>query len=206
MLISARAASNNPPPDGGATSVPTAPSTSESTSVPAPASPTSASGPTATPKPTPAGPTLTEQVQGNALNALLDQTAPARQLVISALASIDNCTATSSTYTDLNQAITVRNSVLTQLASLQLSELPNSGKLRDALQSAESASLLADQHYLTWSQNASYGCSGQAIHDSEYAAASLAGQDAVTAKANFVALWNPVALSLHLPARTSLDL
>jgi hypothetical protein len=206
MLISARAASNTPTPDGGATSVLTAPSTSESTRVPPSASPTSANAPTATPKPTPAGPTLTEQVQGKALNALLDQTAPARQLVITALSSIDNCTATSSTYADLNQAITVRNSVLTQLASLQLSELPNSGKLRDALQSAESASLLADQHYLAWSQNASYGCSGQAIHDSEYAAASLAGQDAVSAKANFVALWKPVALSLHLPTRTSLDL
>jgi hypothetical protein len=140
------------------------------------------------------------------LNDLLDQTSPARQLVISALSSIDNCTATSNTYADLNQAISSRSSVLTQLASIQLSELPNNGKLRDALQTAESASLLADQHYLTWSQNAAYACSGQAIHDSEYAAASLAGEDAVKSKDEFITLWKPVASSLHLPTRTSLDL
>lgn len=152
------------------------------------------------------GPGQTERAQGNALNDIIEQTASARQLVLTAIADIDNCRATSTTYDDLNRAITVRNSVVTQLANLQLSKLPGGAQLRSALQDGESSSAIADQHYLNWAYDVSSDCYGQAFHDTEFEAASSASQSASASKSAFVTSWNPVAGRLGLPLRTTVDL
>ena len=172
--------------------------TSSSTTAPAPAT---TMPPTTLPPTTTTSTTLSPQAsaQGQALTALLSQSAGSRSQVGSATAAIAACGDLAGAQSTLTAAQASRQALLAQLAQLDLSALPQSSALLTALTNAWQSSASSDGAYAQWAADEQgKPCVPNDTADPSYQAALAADGHASTGKAQFTSLWNPIATSLGL--------
>ncbi len=161
---------------GPATTVPASTSTSTSTTLSAQALP-----------------------QGQALTALLAQSSGSRSQVGTATAAIASCGDLAGAQSTLTAAQASRQALLGQLGQLDLSALPQSAALVDALTAAWQSSATSDGSYAQWAADEqAKPCVPNDAADPAYQGALAADGQASTAKARFASLWNPIATSLGL--------
>ncbi len=170
-------------------------------------SPTTAAGPATTAPPTTVPPTTSTSTtlspqasaQGQALGALLTQSAGSRSQVGTATAAIAACGDLAGAQATLTAAQASRQALLAQLAQLDLSALPQSSSLRTALTNAWQSSASSDGAYAQWAADEqAKPCVPNDTADTSYQAALAADGQASTGKAQFTSLWNPIATSLGL--------
>jgi len=142
------------------------------------------------------------------LNGLVQESAGARTKIVSTVASIETCSADLATAASaLSAAVMTRQQVVTSLAAVPVSGLPNGAAMRAAMTTGLNDSVAADHDYQAWLAGitATGGCQGQtqAPHDGNWQAAQSASNAATNAKQTFANLWNPVATSYGLPKVSS---
>jgi hypothetical protein len=137
--------------------------------------------------------------QGQALTALLGQSSANRNQVQSATAAIASCGDLAGARATLTAAQGARQALLSQLAQLDLSALPQSSQLTSSLTDAWQSSSDSDGAYARWSADEQNGpCVPNDTANADYEAALAADGRASTAKQQFTSLWNPTATSLGL--------
>jgi hypothetical protein len=131
--------------------------------------------------------------QASTIAGYLTSSRQTRPSVGAAISSIRGCANIPSSVTALQQAADVRSGIVTDLASADVSALPDGATAAIAdLRRAMRASADADRHYAAWGQTVA-GCHGQAPHNAEFAAALHSGTAADTFKQRFADEWNPIA-------------
>ena len=159
------------------------------------------------PSTTVASPSTTQplaQQQATELSGLLGQSANDRAAIVGAVADIANCGNLSSDETTLNDAYTSRDSLLSQLQSLDLSSLPGGSQLNTYLTNAWQASASSDQSYANWASDlATSGCTVNDDSDVNFQNAQVSDGQSTASKTSFAALWNPIASSYGLPTVTA---
>ncbi len=159
-------------------------------------------GPSTTvPSSTSTSTTLSPQAlpQGQALTALLAQSSGSRSQVGTATAAIASCGDLAGAQSTLAAAQSSRQALLTQLGQLDMSALPQSSALVNALTDAWQSSATSDGAYAQWAADEqAKTCVPNDVSDPSYQGALAADGQATTAKARFTSLWNPIATSLGL--------
>ena len=145
--------------------------------------------------------TLTE-IQASQLNNVLNASSSTRRTLVSAVAEVGACSDVSAAVAAVENVISERASELHQASALATSDLPGGAALKSDLTSAMHNSLQADEDFLTWAQQINAGCTYPATLTSAYHDGLTASKAAVTAKNNFLQLWNPIANQQGLPPRT----
>ena len=141
------------------------------------------------------------QAQAAKINDLLDASASSRQSLATAVQDVGNCTNQSSAASAISSVASQRASEYSQASGLATGALPDGAALKSDLLSALHYSLAADRDFLTWAQQ-NEGCQGTAPVTAAYNKGLTASGQAVTAKKNFLHLWNPVASSDGFPTRS----
>jgi hypothetical protein len=137
--------------------------------------------------------------QGQALTALLAQSSGSRSQVGTATAAIASCGDLAGAHSTLAAAQASRQALLSQLGQLDLSALPQSTALVNALTDAWQSSAASDGAYAGWAADEqAKPCVPNDTSDSSYQTALAADGQATTAKARFTSIWNPIATSLGL--------
>ncbi len=137
--------------------------------------------------------------QGQALTALLSQSSGSRSEVGTATASIASCGDLAGAQSSLTAAQASRQALVSQLTQLDLSALPQSSALTDALTNAWQSSASSDGAYAQWAADEqTKTCVPNDTSDPSYQTALADDGHASTAKDQFSTLWNPIALSLGL--------
>ncbi len=137
--------------------------------------------------------------QGRALTALLAQNASNRSQVGTATAAIAACGDLAGAQSTLAAAQASRQTLLGQLGQLDLSALPQSAALINALTTAWQSSASSDGSYAQWAADEqAKPCVPNDSADPSYQAALVSDGHASTAKQQFTSLWNPIATSLGL--------
>jgi len=142
------------------------------------------------------------ETQAQQLSSLLANSAEDRSEIVSAVSQITSCGDLSAAQATLDQAETSRQGLLDQLGTMQLGSLPNSAALVQALQSAWQASLSSDSSYAAYAGDEMSnfnGCVPNDPNDTNAQAAARSDAQATAAKTEFVALWNPIAVTYGLP-------
>jgi hypothetical protein len=99
----------------------------------------------------------------------------------------------------LTAAQASRQALVSQLTQLDLSALPQSSALTDALTNAWQSSASSDGAYAQWAADEqTKTCVPNDTSDPSYQTALADDGHASTAKDQFSTLWNPIALSLGL--------
>jgi len=167
--------------------------------------PISTSVPTTTPSTT-AVPTSTTNAaaatEAQAMSALLGNSAVDRSQIVSAVQQVTSCGDLSGAQSTLDQAASSRQSLLEQLAPLQVGGLSTGPQLVRELQAAWQASVSSDRDYAAYAGDelSSFnGCTPNDSGDPNAQAAATSDAQATAAKGQFVALWNPIAASFGLP-------
>lgn len=143
------------------------------------------------------------KAQALAIDQLLNASSASRQKLGPALTAVDGCSNLNGAVSTLQQVTTERQNEVTQGQNLAVDQLSNGKQLQSTLVQALTASWQADQKFTAWAQGvAQAGCTGHAPHDDNYTGAQQSSGAATTAKQQFVALWNPVAQTYGLPARS----
>ena len=141
--------------------------------------------------------------QAQSLNTLLAQSSSDRSEIHKLANDISNCGALGQDQATLQSAAQSRQTLLADLAQLNLTQLPTSASLLSSLNAAWQASMQADNDYAAWAGDLqAAGCGSPASSDSNWQAAQTADEQATAAKEQFVAEWNPIAEGLGLPQYT----
>jgi hypothetical protein len=144
--------------------------------------------------------------QAVALDKLLADSGDSRASVISAVGNVKACKDLGQAATDLRNAATQRNDLVTSLSGLSVDQLPNHTELTTALTKAWQASASADNHYAAWADQVAgnkKGCKkGQARSTPQTAAGNQASGEATTQKKTAARLWNGIARKYGLTVRT----
>jgi hypothetical protein len=106
----------------------------------------------------------------------------------------------------LQDVVNQRTSEYHRASALTVSALPGGAKVKSALITALSRSLKADQDYLTWAREQKASGCIPSSQSPTYNAAFSTSQQADTAKAAFVQVWNPVAARYGLAKSSPRDL
>jgi hypothetical protein len=159
----------------------------------------------------PASPAVSssEQDQLTQFLAAVRGSVTARTLVKTAVPQVGACTiATSTGITQLHQAITDRQDVITMMSGLSVSAIPGGQSMRTDLGNVLQLSINADRDFIGWMQDpqATQDCPTGTAQDGYYNAGLRASSLAVQAKKQFLALWNPLAEQFQLPTYTALDI
>jgi hypothetical protein len=141
--------------------------------------------------------------QAQSLNALLAQSSSDRSAIVQATSDIAKCGALGQDQATLQSAAQSRQTLVTELSQLNLSQLPTSSSLLSSLNAAWEASLQADNDYAAWAGDLQVsGCGSPASNDSNWQAAQTADKQATAAKEQFVATWDQIASGFGLPQYT----
>lgn len=110
--------------------------------------------------------------------------------------------------TRLEQAITDRKDVLATMSGLPVSGIPAGQSMRADLESVLHLSISADRDFIGWMQDpqSTQNCPASTAQDASYSAGLAASSQAMQAKDQFLAVWNPLAEQFHLPTYTTLDI
>jgi hypothetical protein len=186
------------------------------TAVSTAATPLAAAAPTApapaTPPPsTPAQALPTDNrgsVAAAAIDSMVAHSATARPLATNAVAAAASCSISPTTAeTQLDQAIRIRQDVVSSLQSLDTSGLPNGNQLVLLLSRSMQDSVNADRAYEAWMTDPLVQpCVGTPSSNANYNAATSASSQATADKQAFVASWNLVATPFGLHQYQASDL
>ncbi|WP_055490455.1 hypothetical protein [Streptomyces sp. TP-A0356] len=149
------------------------------------------------------------KVQAVALDKLLADSGNSRDSVIKAVADVKACQNLGQAATDLRNAATQRNDLVTRLSGLAVDKLPHHGELTAALTSAWQASASADTHYAAWADQVAgdKGCKkGHARNTGQVQAGNRASGTASAQKAKAANLWNAIAQKYGLTQRQPVQL
>jgi hypothetical protein len=174
-----------------------------SSATPSPAAPQSSASQQAPP------PASSEKDQVTRFQSAVRGSAKARALVTTAVPQVASCATPPATgITQLQEAITDRQRVTATLSGLPVSRIPSGEAMRADLGKVLQLSVSADHDFITWMKNPATvaTCPGSTATDASYAAGVQASQQAVQAKEQFLALWNPLARKFGLPTYTTLDI
>jgi len=163
---------------------------------------------------TPAAPIPTvqqnQQVQQNGpsgadearlIDQLLAESQLGRGYLVAAESDIDACRISSTTFNNLNLAVSNRASLLNRADALEVNNIPEGPAIKAELQAIFTASHDADLAYLNWTESAGSSC--PQTTDYAYQAVVAANNRAQADKDTFVVDWNPVAARYGLPQRNS---
>ncbi|WP_329337899.1 hypothetical protein OG866_24720 [Streptomyces sp. NBC_00663] len=144
--------------------------------------------------------------QAVALDKLLADSGDSRASVISAVGNVKACKDLGQAATDLRNAATQRNDLVTSLSALSVDKLANHSELTTALTKAWKASASADNHYAAWADQVASnkkGCKkGQARSTPQTVAGNQSSGEATTQKKTAARLWNAIARTYGLTERT----
>jgi hypothetical protein len=188
-----------------ASGVTTASQTQGSASAPAPRNSPSPQSSSSSPQ----APPSSEKDQVTQFGSAVRGSAKARALVTTAVPQVASCAATPAAgITQLHQAISERQHITATLSGLPVSQLPNGRAMRADLRKVLQLSVTADHDFISWMQDPAtvQSCPGSTATDAHYAAGVQASQQAVQAKEQFLALWNPLAKRFGQPTYTTLDI
>jgi hypothetical protein len=125
--------------------------------------------------------------------SLLTSSAATRRSLEGAVADVRNCSSLASATSQIQAVASQRNAEYRRAKALAMGGLANGTAVKSDLLAALRASLDADRDYLTWArQQLRAGCK-PAGQSGAYNAAFTADEQAGSAKAAFVQVWNPVA-------------
>ena len=161
------------------------------------------------PAPGSPGISASEQVQVSRFLAVVQGSASARGLVKTAVPQVGACTMSPADgASQLQQAITERQGLLTTLAALQVSAMPSGQSMRADLTDVLQLSIAADRDFIQWMQDpqSTENCPASTAADAAYAAGLQISKRAEQAKADFLALWNPLAQQLGQPTFSRVDI
>jgi hypothetical protein len=139
--------------------------------------------------------------QAAQINDLLNNSAASRHSLAAAVQDVSDCTNLSSAISAISTVASQRAIEYQQASDLSTGALPDGGALKSDLLSALRYSAAADKDFLAWAQQ-NADCQGTAPVTAAYNSGIGASGEAVTAKDDFVRLWNPVADSQDLPTRS----
>jgi len=132
------------------------------------------------------------------LGSYLSQSAAVRPIVQNAINGVQSCSESpASAASTIQRAIHTRQTILSDLPTLDVSQLPNGTQLVSALTTAMQNTLNADDDYHAWMEDlvsSGNSCGANASQDSNYAAAQSSDTASTNSKTAFVNLWNPMAL------------
>ena len=141
--------------------------------------------------------------QATQINGLLDSSAASRRSLISAVKDVHNCANLSSAVSAISAVAHQRSNEYSRASDLPTTALPNGPTLKSDLLSALGFSVDADKDFLTWArEQLNSGCGDTVSGERAYSSGAVASDHAVTAKPEFLELWNPVASSQGLPSRS----
>jgi hypothetical protein len=170
---------------------------------PATVPPKTVSGvPTSPPAPRPTFDAVSATTQMRALDAMLDESALARQPINNAVTQIGECREIAAGVDTFARAGTARRALLGRLAALDLSAVSAGERLRGLLATAWQNSATADDAYVAWGNSLANGCDpATSRNDQNFANAHATDDSSTAAKNEFVALWNVAAPSFGLAPR-----
>jgi hypothetical protein len=128
----------------------------------------------------------------------------AAAVLAAAVQDVGNCSGTSSDIATISNVASQRAAEYNDAERLSIGALPNGSQLKSDLVSALRYSKKADKDFLAWARQQVND--GACTQTSSYRAGVAASDNAVTAKNNFVQLWNPIASSQGLPSRSQGDI
>jgi uncharacterized membrane protein len=167
-----------------------------------------ATSPTAQTPASPATP-ATEQDQLTQFLPAVQGSVVARTLVTTAVPQVGACTMTPATgITQLQQAITDRQNVLAMMSGLPVSAIPGGQAMRTDLGNVLQLSITADRDFIGWMQDpqTTQNCPASTTQDADYTAGLQASTQAMQAKQQFLALWNPLAQQFGQPTYTTANI
>jgi hypothetical protein len=131
----------------------------------------------------------------------LQQSAADRLTVVQAISQLTSCMNISSNYQTLQNALSSRQSLISEIQSQDFSSLTNGPQLQQDFLDAMNASLQADQFYSNWANDLQMnGCSlGSSTQDDNYRSASGPDSQATLNKNSFLSLWNSLAGTYNQP-------
>jgi hypothetical protein len=150
-----------------------------------------------------------EQSQLTQFQAAIRGSVAARTLVKNAVSQVGACTMTPAAgATRLEQAITDRKNVLAMMGGLSVSAIPAGQSMRADLENVLHLSISADRDFIGWMQDpqSTQDCPTTTTQDASYSAGLTASSQAMQAKNQFLAVWNPLAEQFGLPTYTNLDI
>lgn len=132
-----------------------------------------------------------------ALASYLTQSAAVRPTVQPAIDGVRSCAETPSTgQATMQQAISTRQHIVTELQSLSPADVPNGAQLISTLTSAMQNSVNADRYYQNWMADfaaAGSPCGSDPSQNPNFAAGQQASTTATADKNAFLRIWNPLA-------------
>jgi hypothetical protein len=124
---------------------------------------------------------------------LLSSSEATRRSLEGAVAEVRNCSSLPGATSQIQAVASQRNAEYRRASALSMGALASGTVVKSDLLAALHASLDADRDYLTWArQQLRSGCK-PAGQSGAYNAAFTADEQAGSAKAAFVQVWNPVA-------------
>ena len=142
---------------------------------------------------------LTVTAESQSLADLVSMSTDQRANVSSAANDLENCGNPSADKVAFTQAASVRQSVVNQLGTHQVSQIPNGTEMVQDLSRALNYSIQSDNSYAQWAADELTGCSTDYATDSNFAAAQQTDPQATAQKQAFTNLWNAVAPQYGLP-------
>jgi hypothetical protein len=105
----------------------------------------------------------------------------------------------------MNQAISQRRAVIDRMGSLSVNAIPAGPAMLADLEKVLQHSITADRDFVGWMQDIQNAgtCPVPTSTDTSYQAALRASALAMTAKKEFLALWNPAASQFGQPTFTA---
>jgi len=150
-----------------------------------------------------------EQGQLTQFLAFVRASATARTLVKTAVPQVAACTMTPADgITQLQQAITDRQNVITAMDALSVSAIPDGQSMRTDLGNVLQLSINADRDFIGWMQDpqSTLACPASTAPDTDYHTGLQVSAQAVQAKNDFLAIWNPLARQFQLPTYAQIDI
>jgi hypothetical protein len=107
----------------------------------------------------------------------------------------------------MDQAISQRQTVIGSIGSLSVNVIPNGHAMLADLKRVLQRSITADHGFIGWMQDIQAAtCPVNTSADASYQQGLRASARAVTAKKEFLALWNPIARKFGQPTFTSSEI
>jgi hypothetical protein len=150
-----------------------------------------------------------EQQQLSRFLVVVQGSASARDLVKTAVPQVGACSMSPADgASQLQQAISERQRLLTTLTGLQVSAIPSGEPMRADLTDVLQLSIAADRDFIQWMQDpqSTQNCPSTTASDTAYAAGLQISKRAQQAKTGFLALWNPMAQQFGQPTFSTVDI
>ncbi|MFC3742542.1 zinc finger Ran-binding domain-containing protein [Paractinoplanes deccanensis] len=141
--------------------------------------------------------------QARVVDDVLNRSKSSRDKLNNAIDRVGRCTGLSGALADLRAVGDERRAQIAEVKAADLSAVDNGESIRSTLVTALQHSLDADAAFVEWAEAAvDNGCANTTSRKAAYARGLAASDQAGTSKTAFLAVWNPVAGQLGLPART----